>query len=77
MEISKYIKILESKIRNDPYENYNQRDFFNVIKLNNLNPKIMDRKVTGEEIKEKKKKETKSSKILEIRMTGSFIYLPG
>lgn len=37
----------------------------------------MDRKVTGEEIKEKKKKETKSSKILEIRMTGSFIYLPG
>lgn len=56
MEISKCIKILESKIRNDPYENYNQRDFFNVIKLNNLNPKIMDRKVTGEEIKEKKKK---------------------
>lgn len=56
MEISKYIKILESKIRNDPYENYNQRDFFNVIKLNNLNPKIMDRKVTGEEIKKTKKK---------------------
>lgn len=54
MEISKCIKILESKIRNDPYEN--QRDFFNVIKLNNLNPKIMDRKVTGEEIKKKKKK---------------------
>lgn len=56
MEILKCIKILESKIRNDPQENYNQRDFFNVIKLNNLNPKIMDRKVTGEEIKEKKKK---------------------
>lgn len=56
MEISKCIKILESKIRNDPYENYNQRDFFNVIKLNNLNPKIMDRKVTGEEIKKTKKK---------------------
>lgn len=56
MEISKCIKILEFKIRNDPYENYNQRDFFNVIKLNNLNPKIMDRKVTGEEIKKKKKK---------------------
>lgn len=56
MEISKCIKILEFKIRNDPYENYNQRDFFNVIKLNNLNPKIMDRKVTGEEIKKTKKK---------------------
>lgn len=56
MEISKCIKILEFKIRNDPYENYNQRDFFNVIKLNNLNPKIMDRKMTGEEIKKTKKK---------------------
>lgn len=56
MEISKCIKILEFKIRNDPYENYNQRDFFNVIKLNNLNAKIMDRKVTGEEIKKTKKK---------------------
>lgn len=55
-----------------------QRDFFLIrnvkIKLNNLNLKLWSEQ--SEEIKKKKKKH-KSSKILEIRMTGSFIYLPG